>query len=346
MANIDKMTPLQTSSLPIDAILVVSFGGPEQPADIMPFLENVLRGKNVPHERMLEVAHHYEMMGGKSPINEQNYQFIAALQQELIWSHIDLPVYWGNRNWRPMLADTMRQMRDDGIRHALVYLTSAYSSYSGCRQYREDLYRAQTEVGEGAPEVTVLRKFFNHPGFIIATTAQAQSALNQIPPERRAATHIAFTAHSIPLSMARNSKYEEQLRNTCELAAEGIGSQNWKLVYQSRSGPPRQPWLEPDIGDHLRELRAHGVEDVVIAPIGFITDHVEVLFDLDTEARNICNELGLQMARAATVGTHPRFIHMVVELIQERLDNTARRPAWGLLGPSHDICPDDCCLYS
>lgn len=338
------MTPARSSNIPYDAVLVVSFGGPEQPDDIMPFLENVLRGKNVPRERMIEVSHHYELMGGKSPINEHNRQFVAALQQELHWQNIDLPVYWGNRNWHPLLSDTLRQMQADGIKHALVYLTSAYSSYSGCRQYREDLQRAQTEIGDGAPHVSILRKFFNHPGFLLATIEQVQSALDRISPKRRALAHIAFTAHSIPSSMARNSRYVEQLRNTCELVAAGIGSNQWQLVYQSRSGPPHQPWLEPDIGQHLRDLHAAGINDVIIAPIGFISDHIEVLFDLDTEARAICEEIGVNMVRAATVGHHPRFVRMVVELIQERIDGTTKRPAWGELGPSHDLCPDDCCL--
>ncbi len=334
---------LSTNS-PYDAILVVSFGGPEGMDDVIPFLENVLRGKNVPHERLLQVAEHYGQFDGISPINGQNRALIMALEEELKANQIDLPIYWGNRNWHPMLTDTLRQMANDGIKHALAFFTSAYSSYSGCRQYREDIARAQAEVGEAAPQVSGLRKFYNHPGFIQPNIENVRAALDQIPESRRANTHIAFTAHSIPLDMARHSHYEAQLEEVCRLITSSLDHSNWKLVYQSRSGSPRQPWLEPDIRDHLQRLKDAGVEDVVIAPVGFISDHMEILYDLDTEAKNLADEIGLHMVRTATVGTHPRFITMIRELIVERMTNNPDKLFIGTRGANHDSCPEDCCL--
>ncbi|PYS99498.1 MAG: ferrochelatase, partial [Acidobacteria bacterium] len=291
-----------------DALLIVSFGGPEGVDEVMPFLSNVLRGRNVPEARMREVARHYELFGGVSPINEQNRKLIAALKTELEENGPPLPIYWGNRNWHPLLADAIRQMRDDQIRNALAFVTSAYSSYSGCRQYREDIERARERVGEGAPRVEKLRAFFNHPGFVGPNVENLRAALEQIPSERRAAAHVAFTAHSIPSVMAAGCDYERQLLETCRLVAEGAEHVRWRLVFQSRSGPPTQSWLEPDICEHLRELKASGTEDVVVSPVGFISDHMEVIYDLDTEARKLADELGLNMIRAATVGTHPKFI--------------------------------------
>jgi ferrochelatase len=328
-----------------DAILVVSFGGPEGPEDVIPFLENVLRGKNVPRERMLEVAEHYQQFGGVSPINGQNRALIAALEQELATHGPQLPIYWGNRNWDPLLTDTLEQMKQDGIQRALGFFTSAFSSYSGCRQYREDIQRAQEAVGEGAPEVDKLRMFFNHPGFIEATVERAREALGEIPADRRERATILYSAHSIPLAMAAGCRYEVQLRESAQLVSEQLGSHPWHLVYQSRSGPPHQPWLEPDICDFITELnQSEEVEDVIIIPIGFVSDHMEVLFDLDTEAKQVGNELGINVARAKTVGVHPRFITMIRELIEERISGTDDRPALGELGPSHDVCPVDCCL--
>jgi ferrochelatase len=324
-----------------DAVLVVSFGGPEGPDDVMPFLENVLRGRNVPRERMLVVAHHYERFGGVSPINAQTRALIDALRAELDTHGPRLPIYWGNRNWHPLLPDTLRQMAADGVRHALAFVTSAYSSYSSCRQYREDVARAQTEVGSGAPRVTMLRKYYNHPGFIAANVEHTRVALEAIPAARRDRARIAFTAHSIPLAMARASRYEAQLRAASRLVAEGAGGLPWELVYQSRSGPPHQPWLEPDILDHLRALASEGVTDVVIAPIGFISDHIEVLYDLDAEAHALAGELGLNVVRAATAGTHPAFVGAIRELIAERVDGLAPRVV-GAEGPYW--CHDDCCL--
>jgi protoporphyrin/coproporphyrin ferrochelatase len=327
-----------------DAVLIVSFGGPEGMDDVIPFLENVLRGRNIPRERMLEVAHHYELFGGISPINEQNRTLIAALEEELKINGIDLPIYWGNRNWHPMLADTLRQMAADGVKHALAFATSAYSSYSGCRQYREDIARAQAEVGSIAPQVSLLRKFYNHPGFIQPNIDNIRAALDTIPEDRRARTHISFTAHSIPESMARTSMYVSQLQETCELIAHELGAYPWKLVYQSRSGAPGQPWLEPDINEHLRAIHADSAMDVVVAPVGFISDHMEVLYDLDTESRHVTDELGLNMVRAATVGVHPAFISMIRELIVERIDESSERRFLGMRGPSHDVCSSNCCL--
>lgn len=328
-----------------DAILVASFGGPESPDDVMPFLENVLRGKNVPRERMLEVAEHYYHFGGKSPINDQNRQLIAALEEELAQHGPRLPIYWANRNWHPLFADTLRKMKADGVRRALAFVTSAYSSYSGCRQYREDIARAQEAAGEGAPVIDKLRAFYNHPGFVEAVADRMQESLRKLPADRREAAHLIFTAHSIPMAMARGCDYEKQLRETCRLVADKLGRKDWRLVYQSRSGPAAQPWLEPDILNCLREIKeTGGSSDVVISPIGFVADHMEILFDLDTEAADLCAELGLRMVRAATVGTHPRFITMIRELICERIDGNSTRLALGVLGPRPDICPSDCCL--
>jgi len=329
---------------PYDAIIVVSFGGPEGPDEVLPFLENVLRGRNVPRERMLEVAHHYELFGGVSPINGQNRALIAALERELAESNLDLPVYWGNRNWHPLLADTLQQMRADGRRRALAFVTSAYSSYSGCRQYREDIEGARASVGAGAPQVDKLRVFYNHPGFIGPNVENLRAALSQIPYERRRHARVAFTAHSIPLSMASLCDYQAQLLETCRLVAEGAGHALWQLVFQSRSGSPAQPWLEPDICDHLRELKREGATDAVVAPVGFISDHMEVLYDLDTEARQVAEEIGLNLVRAATVGTHPAFVRMIRDLIVERRTGAHARPALGTRGAKEDVCPADCCL--
>ena len=329
-----------------DAVLIVSFGGPEGPDEVMPFLENVLRGRNVPRERMLEVAEHYQHFGGISPINSQNRALMAALRQELLAHGPQLPIYWGNRNWHPLLPDVLRQMRDDGVKRAIAFFTSAFSSYSGCRQYRENIAAAQAEVGEGSPQVDRLRMFYNHPGYIEPVIEHVRTAFAHIPAERQAAARLIFTAHSIPMAMADNCRYVEQLNESCRLVAEGVGHAKWQLVYQSRSGPPSQPWLEPDILDTLRSLAADGAQEVVVMPIGFISDHLEVLYDLDTEAQELADELGLHMVRAATVGTHARFITMIRELIVERMSDDPQRLALGSCGPSHDVCPADCCLYT
>ena len=323
-----------------DALLVVSFGGPERPEDVMPFLGNVVRGRNVPRQRLLEVAEHYYHFGGASPINQQCRQLIAALRRELAEQGPDLPIYWGNRNWHPFLRDTIVQMRDDGIRNALAYVTSGYSSYSGCRQYREDVAAAQAAVGEGGPRIEKLRVFYNHPHFIESSADRLRDALAKLPADKPA--YVVFTAHSIPLSMAQTSDYQQQLEETCRLVAEACGVDHWKLVFQSRSGAPRQPWLEPDILAYLERLHQIGIKQVVIAPIGFLSDHMEVLYDLDIEAKDLALELGITLVRADTVGTHPTFVRMIRELIAERALN-APRLAIGRYGPRHDICEADCC---
>jgi ferrochelatase len=330
-------------SEPYDALLVISFGGPEGMDDVIPFLENVLRGRNVPRERLLRVAKHYELFDGVSPINGENRKLIAALHQELEAKGPHLSIYFGNRNWHPMLADTLREMRDDGVQNALAFVTSAYSSYSSCRQYLEDIERARASLGPDAPRVQKLRAYYNHPGFIEANIAKVRAALDQIPEERRSKTQIAFTAHSIPESMARNCDYEMQLRETSQLIAEAVGLKNWQLVFQSRSGSPSQPWLGPDVCDHLRELQAGGARDVVVAPIGFVSDHMEIIYDLDTEARALCQKLGLNMIRAATAGTHPAFVEMIRELIMECIDPASPRRSLGAYGPRADPCPPGCC---
>ncbi|HMP73699.1 MAG TPA: ferrochelatase [Kiritimatiellia bacterium] len=327
-----------------DAILVMSFGGPEGMDDVMPFLDNVLRGRNVPEERKLEVAHHYERFGGVSPINQQNRAIIADLRAELDRAGIPLPIYFGNRNWHPMISDTLRDMREAGVRRFLVLTTSAFSCYSGCRQYREDIQRACDASGPNPPTFDKIRVFFNHPDFIDINRDRILDALNTFPEPRRAGVHVSFTAHSIPLAMANNCKYEAQLRNASELTAAAANTPSWSLVYQSRSGPPSQPWLEPDILDHLRDLHAQGVHDVIISPIGFLSDHMEVLFDLDTEARELSEELGITMIRAKTSSDHPRFAPMLRELIEERLLDLPTRRTVGEMPPKHDVCPEACCL--
>lgn len=328
-----------------DAILVIGFGGPEKREDVIPFLENVLRGRNVPRERMLEVAEHYYHFDGVSPINGQVRDLIAALKPELERQGVSLPVYWGNRNWRPLLPDTLRGMREAGVKRALGLVLAAYSSYSSCRQYREDVILAQAAVGEGAPQVDKVRVFYNHPGFIEASADRVREALKAFPADRLAGVHIAYTAHSIPVSMASKCSYEQQLTETCRLVSEklGIAPERWKLVYQSRSGRPEDPWLAPDVCDHLETIAAEGVHDVVIMPVGFLSDHMEVLFDLDEEARAKAESLGLTLARAGTVGTHPKFVQMLVELIRERLGLESERRSIGRFGPSHDVCAADCC---
>jgi ferrochelatase len=330
---------------PYDAVLFISFGGPEAPGDVLPFLENVLRGKNVPRERMLAVAEHYQHFGGRSPLNEQNREIIARLSALLESQGPRLRVYFGNRNWHPFLTDTLAYMTADGVRRALGFVTSAYSSYSSCRQYLEDVWRARSQVGDSAPTVDKIRAFFNHPGFISPSADCVQGALDRIPVERRAGARVLFTAHSIPSGMAQASSYEAQLLEAARLVAAELRLSNYRLVYQSRSGPPNQPWLEPDILTALRDLAAGDTSrDVVVMPLGFLSEHVEILWDLDTEARALAEELGLNMVRASTVGTHEKFPALVRELIVERVEGTPPR-AIGNLPASPDACPADCCPW-
>jgi ferrochelatase len=333
-----------------DAILLVSFGGPEQPEDVMPFLENVTRGRRVSRGRLLEVAEHYHHVGGSSPINEHVRALLAALHSELKRHGVGLPLFWGNRNWHPMLEETIAEMAARGIRRALAVVLSAYSSYSSCRQYLEDIARAQSALGAGAPQVDKVRVFYNHPAFISVNALRISEALQTFPPGRRKAVPLIFTAHSIPLPMARHCDYECQLRETCRLVAHELGFEagRWSLAYQSRSGRPEDPWLGPDVLDALEPLRQSGAEDVLIHPMGFLSDHVEVLYDLDVEARRHCEQLGLTMLRSQTAGTHPAFVSLLRELVAERLGAPADQPrrAIGRFGPAPDTCGDGCCTAS
>lgn len=326
-----------------DALLVVSFGGPEGKDDVIPFLENVLRGRNVPKERMLEVAEHYYSFGGISPINEQNRQLIKAVEEDFKINGIELPIYFGNRNWHPLLPDTLSKMKEDGIKRALAFFTSAFSSYSGCRQYRENILDAQDLVGPGAPIIDKIRQYFNHPGFVETMQSRVEDALKKINAAHRSEVRLVYTAHSIPSSMAETCRYEAQLNEACRLISEAVDIKNWDLVYQSRSGPPTQPWLEPDVCDHLRALSDDGQKNVVVVPVGFISDHMEVLFDLDTEAREVADEHNMNMVRAGSAGTHSRFVRMIRELVLERIEDNGTRETIGELGPVHDFCPVDCC---
>jgi len=325
-----------------DSLLIVSFGGPEGMDDVIPFLENVVRGRNVPRERLLKIAQHYEMFGGVSPLNEQNRKLIAALELELEKHGPKLPIYWGNRNWRPLLPDTLRQMTNDGRRHALAFVTSAYSSYSSCRQYLQNIATARETVGPKATEVDKIRPFYNHPLFVAANVERVREKLSEFPAAEPSGIQIAFTAHSIPESMSANCDYVSQLHETGRLVAEELGTTKWQLVFQSRSGSPSQPWLGPDICDHLKELKTSGARDVIVAPIGFVSDHMEVIYDLDVQAQQLAIELGLNMKRASTVGTHPLFVQMIRELIRERINHETPR-FLGLHGARRNDCLPDCC---
>jgi protoporphyrin/coproporphyrin ferrochelatase len=326
-----------------DALLVLSFGGPEGMDDVMPFLENVTRGRNIPRERLEEVAEHYAHFGGASPINAQNRALIAALERELAEHGIDLPIYFGNRNWHPLLQDTIEAMRADGVRNSLLFVTSAYSSYSSCRQYREDVARALDALGEEGMRFDKIRVFYNHPGFVEPMARRVRNALDSLPQERRDVAEIIFTAHSIPVSMASGCAYERQLREVSRLVAGIAGATRYQLAWQSRSGPPHVPWPEPDILDELERLQATAVDDVIVVPIGFISDHLEVLFDLDVEAQNRARELGMSMIRVPTIGTDHVFVAMIRELIEERLQQNPDRRFLGEQGAGHDVCPVNCC---
>ncbi|WP_018656819.1 ferrochelatase [Actinomadura flavalba] len=327
-----------------DALLLVSFGGPEGPGDVIPFLENVTRGRNIPRERLAAVGEHYHLFGGVSPINDQCRALKAAIEADFAAHDLDLPVYWGNRNWSPYLTDTVRRMRDDGVRRAAAFVTSAYSGYSCCRQYLDDIDRARAEV-PGAPRIDKLRVYYDHPGFVEPAADAVRDALAALPADLRDGAHVAFTAHSVPMSQPGRERYAAELADVSRyVAAEAAPGHPWDLVYQSRSGPPSQPWLEPDIVDHLEKLHAAGVRAVVAAPIGFVSDHMEVKYDLDVEAAQTAERLGLAYARAATPGTDPRFVAMVRELLTERATGAPGRPALGSLGPRPDVCPSDCCV--
>jgi protoporphyrin/coproporphyrin ferrochelatase len=326
-----------------DAVLLVSFGGPEGPEDVLPFMENVTRGRNIPRERLEEVSQHYHRFGGVSPINAQNRALKAALEALLEEEGPRIPVYFGNRNWDPLLPDTLRQMRDDGVERALCFVTAAYSSYSGCRQYRENLAAARDEVGDGAPELDKMRVYYNHPGFVEPQVDLISEALERLPDEARVDARIVFTTHSIPHTMSRHCDYEAQHYETCRLVMEHLPGREWDLVYNSRSGPEHVPWLEPDVNDHLEALAEAGTPGAVVVPVGFISDHMEVIYDLDVEAVETAERVGLPMVRAGTVGTDARFVAMIRELLLERTGEAPAR-ALGTRGPNHDACPVDCCF--
>ncbi|MFE5492676.1 ferrochelatase [Streptomyces virginiae] len=360
--------PAGGPAAPYDALLLLSFGGPEGPDDVVPFLENVTRGRGIPRERLKEVGQHYFGFGGVSPINAQNRALLDALRKDFAEHGLDLPVYWGNRNWAPYLTDVMREMAADGRRRIAVLATSAYASYSGCRQYRENLADALAtlaEEGVEPPRVDKLRHYFNHPGFVEPMIDGVVAALAGLPEAVREGAHLAFTTHSIPTAAADTSgpvedhtgggeggAYVKQHLDVARVIADEVAvrtgvARPWKLVYQSRSGAPHIPWLEPDICDHLEALHAEGAPAVVMVPIGFVSDHMEVLYDLDTEATAKAAELGLPVARSATVGADPSFAGAVRELVLERAAKERGEPAeecWvGLLGQSHDLCAVGCC---
>ena len=326
-----------------DAVLIVSFGGPEGRDDVTPFLDNVLRGLPVPDTARQHIARRYESFGGTSPINARTRELIAALRHEFDCRGPALPIYWGNRNWHPLLPDTLRKMKADGVRRAIAFVTSLFSSYSGCRQYRENLYDAVQGIDD-PPHIDKLRNGYNHPGFISAFTERVRDALAEIPEKRRGAAQILFTAHSLPSAMARGARYEAQLAEAAGLVGLALAHPNWRLAFQSRNaryGP--EEWLGPDLADAMREARDQGANDVVVAPIGFVSDHMEVVLDLDIEAKRRADDLGLRMVRAGTVGAHPAFVGMIGDLVRERMVENPARPALGRHGPSHDYCPSDCC---
>jgi ferrochelatase len=339
---------------PYDGILLLSFGGPENPEDVMPFLRNVTRGRPVPPERLRAVAQHYWDRGGRSPVNDQNRALRTALRVELESRGSTVPVYWGNRNWHPFLADTMRRAHDEGARNLLVILASAFSSYAGCRQYREDLAEARATLAAQGRHLAVdkVRAYFNHPGFVAAVTDRVRAARERAS----RASRLVYVTHSLPLWAQRSSgplggDYVAQHRDlaaTVTAGVDGAGSP-WDLVFCSRSGPADQPWLEPDIDQHLRDLAATDTDGVLVVPLGFLSDHMEVVHDLDVVAARTARELGLEYTRAGTVGTHPEFVRGLIDLTVERA-RSARGgrtgPATvGSRGPAPAVCPAGCCAH-
>ena len=324
-----------------DALLLASFGGPEGPDEVRPFLEHVTRGRGIPPERLVEVGAHYYRFGGTSPINQHSRDLMAAIEADFAAHGVDLPVYWGNRHTPPLFTDTLATMAADGIRSALVLLTSAYPSYSGCRAYREDLAAARAEVGSAAPELHRLPHYFDRGGFVAPFVDATVRAIEQLPEPARRDAPLVFTTHSIPVAMAERSgpeggayvrAHEQVAARVARGVAERTGERPYRLVYQSRSGPPGQPWLEPDVGDCLDELAAAGTTGAVLVPIGFVSDHMEVLFDLDVQARERAGRLGLALTRASTPGTDSRFVAMIRELVREQQAGA---------GPA--LCPTWCC---
>ncbi|HEY5320761.1 MAG TPA: ferrochelatase [Galbitalea sp.] len=340
-----------------DAILLASFGGPEGQDDVIPFLRNVTRGRGIPEERLEEVAHHYRAFGGISPINEQNRRLKVALETELARRGIDLPVLWGNRNWAPYLSDALSEANERGLTKLIAIGTSAYSSYSSCRQYREDYANALETTGlAGVIEIDKVRQFFDHPGFVEPFIEGVRAGLADVVASgiAPADTRVLFSTHSIPLADAEKSgpdggAYQAQHLAVAEVVMAAVTGRvaeiGWDLVYQSRSGPPTQPWLGPDVNDRIRELAAAGTKAVVIVPLGFVSDHTEVKWDLDTEAMETATELGLFAVRVPTPGVHPAYVSGLVDLVLERVNGvpTADRPALTSLGPWYDVCRPGCC---
>ena len=338
-----------------DAILLASFGGPEGQDDVIPFLRNVTRGRGIPEERLEEVAHHYRAFGGVSPINDQNRELKAALEAELAARGIDLPVLWGNRNWDPYLADALREANERGFTKLIAVGTSAYSSYSSCRQYREDYANALAETGlAGVIAIDKVRQFFDHPGFVQPFLDGVRDGLAEVADASK--VHVLFATHSVPTDDAERSgprdrdfgeggAYAAQHLAVAEVVMADHPGVTWDLVYQSRSGPPSQPWLEPDINDRIEELAGDGVTGLVIVPLGFISDHMEVKWDLDTEALETAREHGMSAVRVPTPGVHAAFVTGLVDLVLERRDGvpTAERPALTDLGPWFDVCRPACC---
>jgi ferrochelatase len=372
--TVPSSRPGALDASPYDALLLVSFGGPEKPDDVVPFLENVTRGRGIPRERLEEVGEHYFMFGGRSPINDLNRAFLAAVEEDFAGAGLPLPVYWGNRNWDPFLADALGRMRDDGVERALCLFTSAYSSYSGCRQYRENLADAAAAVGAGTPRLDRIRHYFNHPGFVEPMVDSTLAALAELPASTRNDARVLYVTHSIPTAMndvsgrggsaaqtgadGGGGAYAAQHLSVAAEITERVRQQTGhrfasELVYCSRSGAPHIPWLEPDVGERILQLAKDGVPAVAVVPIGFVSDHMEVVYDLDTEARGIAEEAGVAFARAATAGLDPRFVAMVRRLVLERAaveraltsggGPVPDRVAVGSLAASWDACPAGCC---
>ncbi len=312
-----------------DAVLVVSFGGPDGPADIRPFLANVLRGRRVSPERVEEVAHHYERFGGVSPLTRLTMNQAAGLQDRLESARLPLPVFVGMRNWHPLLADTLSEMSRAGVRRAIGFIAAAHHSYSSCTQYRENVRDARAVLrdrGLADIDITYVPSWYDHPLLIATLVQHVREALERLPAEFRDRARLVFTAHSIPTPMAMSCRYAEQLVTTARLVAESLGRDDWALVYQSRSGRPQDPWLEPDVCDYLREQRGKGLEAVVLVPVGFLCDHIEVLYDLDHEAAGVCRELELPVARAETVNDDPIFIDMMADVVVQTIERFRQFP--------------------
>lgn len=306
-----------------DSVLIVSFGGPQGPDDIRPFLANVLRGRRISPERVEEVAHHYELFGGVSPLTAITMRQAEGLRQRLAVAGHPLPVYVGMRNWHPYLLDTLREMHAAGCRHAVGFIGAAQHSYSSCQQYRENVAAAREQLRRerGADvEVTYVTSWFDHPLFVASNAAHVREALATLPDDVRSAARLVFTAHSIPVPMAERSRYREQLLASASLVAREAGVADWALVYQSRSGRPEDPWLEPDVCAYLRQQRAAGLRAAVLCPIGFVCDHIEVLYDLDRDAAQVCRDIGLPMARAQAVNDDPLFLDMMADVVLDTLD--------------------------